>query len=179
MNRQATISTRSSDRLSAFRVVGIAEAVGGELRADGIWLALNRTGITGPVFEYRRSWHQGDMQSSGFSWPVVSERLWASVLFSGVDRAQSSRIRELVLDRCEEHQPLIEAGFRRDSPESASLSTMEREVLVHLKTNMTERAIGELLGRSRHTIHTHVRSIYSKLQVRSRSELIYAFGLRP
>ena len=52
------------------------------------------------------------------------------------------------------------------------LSSTEQQVLDHLRRGRTERETAEHLGRSRHTVHVHVKSIYRKLGVYSRRELM-------
>ncbi len=53
-----------------------------------------------------------------------------------------------------------------------SLSGAERRVLQRLRLLETERQAAEALGRSPNTIHVHVKSIYRKLRVTKRSELL-------
>lgn len=53
-----------------------------------------------------------------------------------------------------------------------SLSATERLVLQRLRLQETEREAAEALGRSPNTIHVHVKSIYRKLRVTKRSELL-------
>jgi len=55
------------------------------------------------------------------------------------------------------------------------LSDTEKQVFECLRAGMTEREVGDELGRSRHTVHVHVKSIYRKLGVYSRRELIQKF----
>ena len=52
------------------------------------------------------------------------------------------------------------------------LSSTERRVLQRLRLQETERQAAEALGRSPNTIHVHVKSIYRKLRVTKRSELL-------
>lgn len=59
--------------------------------------------------------------------------------------------------------PAAEAG------EDYGLTDREREVLEHLVKGLTMRQVAEELGVSFHTINNHVRNIYRKLHVRSRS----------
>ena len=57
-----------------------------------------------------------------------------------------------------------------------SLSVRELEVLRLLATGLTDAQIAEQLVLSLHTIHAHLRTIYSKLGVTSRSAATrYAF----
>ena len=53
------------------------------------------------------------------------------------------------------------------------LSEREGEVLRLIVKGFTYAEIAELLGVSAHTVTTHVRGIYRKLEVHSRSEAVY------
>lgn len=52
------------------------------------------------------------------------------------------------------------------------LSPREAEVVKLLFAQHTERRIARELGISRHTVHSHLRRIYRKLDVRSRTALL-------
>ena len=55
----------------------------------------------------------------------------------------------------------------------ATVSRTESEVLRHLlRGGVTERQVAHAMHRSPHTIHVHVKSIYRKLSVSSRKELL-------
>lgn len=54
----------------------------------------------------------------------------------------------------------------------AKLSPMERTILNHLRSDLTEREVAHRLRRSPHTIHVHVKNIYRKLDVTSRKQLM-------
>jgi len=58
------------------------------------------------------------------------------------------------------------------SPQPA-LSNREIEVLEQVVKGFTYSEIGELLGITTHTVTTHVRRIYRKLEVRSRGEAVF------
>ncbi len=58
----------------------------------------------------------------------------------------------------------------------AKLSKTERQVLNYLRSNMTERQIANALNRSPHTVHVHVKSIYRKLDISSRKQLMDIFN---
>lgn len=51
------------------------------------------------------------------------------------------------------------------------LSRTERQVLQYLFTPATERQIAQSIHRSPHTVHVHVKNIYRKLGINSRSQL--------
>ncbi len=55
------------------------------------------------------------------------------------------------------------------------LSTRQREILGHILDGLAERDIAKALHRSVHTVHTHVRQIYSAFDVSSRGELMALF----
>jgi DNA-binding NarL/FixJ family response regulator len=70
--------------------------------------------------------------------------------------------------------------FRAPAPPASSageeapgLTERKHEVLALLVKGFTFSEIGELLGISAHTVTTHVKHIYGKLEVRSRAEAVY------
>lgn len=52
------------------------------------------------------------------------------------------------------------------------LTPREQEVLDHLAKGFLYKEIAEALGISYDTVHAHIRRIYEKLQVRSRTEAV-------
>ena len=56
------------------------------------------------------------------------------------------------------------SNFKPASPET-ELTERETEVLKHLANGLSRQEAADLLHLSKHTINTHVRSIYQKLQV--------------
>ncbi len=62
------------------------------------------------------------------------------------------------------------AAAPSDTPE---LSAREREVLTFIVKGFTYAEIARLLELSTHTVATHVRRIYGKLEVHSRGEAVY------
>ena len=58
------------------------------------------------------------------------------------------------------------------SPMPQGLSPREREVLPYLTADLTAREIGERLFVSEHTVKSHLKSIYAKLEVRSRAAAV-------
>ena len=67
----------------------------------------------------------------------------------------------------------IVQSFQRPAPvphESASLSPREAEVLELLAKGFLYKEIAHQTGLTYATVHTHIRHIYEKLQVRSRTE---------
>jgi len=57
--------------------------------------------------------------------------------------------------------------------EGPRLTPREREALELIVKGLTYQEVAEALGISRHTATSHIRAIYRKLEVRSRSEAVY------
>jgi len=69
-------------------------------------------------------------------------------------------------------------SFQRAGPASEpteNLSTREQEVLDCLSQGFLYKEIAEKLGISYETVHTYIRRIYEKLQVRTRTEAVAKF----
>lgn len=70
-------------------------------------------------------------------------------------------------------------SFQRPMPRAAEttaeLSPREREVLDLLAQGFLYKEIADRLGVSYETVHTHIRRIYEKLQVRTRTEAVAKF----
>jgi DNA-binding NarL/FixJ family response regulator len=56
---------------------------------------------------------------------------------------------------------------------NAKLTTRERDVLELLVKGLPYKEVGDLLGVTRNTVTSHVRSIYRKLEVTSRGEAVF------
>ena len=66
-------------------------------------------------------------------------------------------------------------SFNQERPAGADegmLSPREREVLEYLARGYLYKEIAAALGLGYDTVHTHIRRIYEKLQVRSRTEAV-------
>jgi DNA-binding NarL/FixJ family response regulator len=61
------------------------------------------------------------------------------------------------------------------SPQAENLSQREQEVLDCLSQGFLYKEIAEKLGISYETVHTYIRRIYEKLQVRTRTEAVAKF----
>jgi DNA-binding NarL/FixJ family response regulator len=61
------------------------------------------------------------------------------------------------------------------SPATESLSEREQQVLDLLSQGLIYKEIADKIGVSYETVHTYVRRIYEKLQVRTRTEAITKF----
>jgi DNA-binding NarL/FixJ family response regulator len=69
-------------------------------------------------------------------------------------------------------------SFQRSEPTtqpSENLSAREQEVLDHLSQGFLYKEIAEKMGISYETVHTYIRRIYEKLQVRTRTEAVAKF----
>lgn len=61
------------------------------------------------------------------------------------------------------------------APQTASLSPREREILILLAKGFRYKEIAEQLSISFDTVRAHLRNIYDKLQVRSRTEAVVKY----
>jgi len=69
-------------------------------------------------------------------------------------------------------------SFQKQSPAApagGALSAREQEVLDHLSQGFLYKEIADKLGISYETVHTYIRRIYEKLQVRTRTEAVAKF----
>ncbi len=69
-------------------------------------------------------------------------------------------------------------SFQKPAPSvhaTAELTPREREVLDYLAQGFLYKEIADKLGISYETVHTHIRRIYEKLQVRTRTEAVAKF----
>ncbi len=73
---------------------------------------------------------------------------------------------------------LVVQSFQKaapSSPATENLSAREQEVLDCLSQGFLYKEIAEKLGISYETVHTYIRRIYEKLQVRTRTEAVAKF----
>jgi DNA-binding NarL/FixJ family response regulator len=69
-------------------------------------------------------------------------------------------------------------SFQKESasvPAGEALSAREQEVLDHLSQGFLYKEIADKMGISYETVHTYIRRIYEKLQVRTRTEAVAKF----
>ncbi len=69
----------------------------------------------------------------------------------------------------------VVASFRRKTSVadlSLSLSTREEEILVHLTKGYSNKEIADILHLSIETVRSHLKNIYTKMHVRSRTEAV-------
>jgi len=69
--------------------------------------------------------------------------------------------------------PARAAAAGQAAAEEAGLSEREREVLVYIAKGFTVSEIADMLCLSSHTVATHVKHIYRKLAVHSRTEALF------
>jgi DNA-binding NarL/FixJ family response regulator len=63
--------------------------------------------------------------------------------------------------------------FQEDVPDQQLLlSQRETEIVKRVEEGLTYKEIGERLSISTHTVHTHIKNIYEKLQAKDRTEAI-------
>lgn len=74
----------------------------------------------------------------------------------------SSKIARMLVNSFEEPGP----------PEEAALSPRETEVLRMVAKGYRSKEIADALAISKPTVESHMRSVYRKLQVRSRAEAV-------
>lgn len=63
-------------------------------------------------------------------------------------------------------------AFHDSSDQDLLLSTREREVLQCIERGLSYKQIAEQLHISRHTVHSHIKHCYDKLQARDRQEAL-------
>ena len=66
-------------------------------------------------------------------------------------------------------------SMNKSSNETENLSAREQEILSHLAKGYRYKEIADKLFISKETVRTHLRNIYEKLQVRSRTEAVLKY----
>jgi len=100
-------------------------------------------------------------------------------------RTKSSELLQAILEVHKGGSPMtthiarkVTQSFQRAGPSSQpteNLSEREQEVLDCLSQGFLYKEIAEKLGISYETVHTYIRRIYEKLQVRTRTEAVAKF----
>lgn len=65
---------------------------------------------------------------------------------------------------------------RADAAQHDPLSARETEILRLVAKGLSFKEVGEVLSISSHTVITHIKRVYSKLEVHSRGEAVYEAG---
>lgn len=82
-----------------------------------------------------------------------------------------------------QNERVPEPGFQQDkitqktSPNAGSITDRELKVIQQVARGFTAQEIAAQMGISTHTVSTHVKRIYKKLHVHSRSEAVYEASL--
>jgi DNA-binding NarL/FixJ family response regulator len=84
----------------------------------------------------------------------------------------SPEIARRVVSFFHQSQPQVPPAKAPMDPGLEALATREREVLELLSKGFLYKEIGDQLGISAHTVNTHIRRIYEKLHVQSRSQAV-------
>jgi DNA-binding NarL/FixJ family response regulator len=100
-------------------------------------------------------------------------------------RTKSAELLEAIKDVLKGGSPMtthiarkVVQSFQQAHPSqqpTESLSAREKEVLDRLAEGLMYKEIAEKLGISYETVHTYIRRIYEKLQVRTRTEAVAKF----
>jgi DNA-binding NarL/FixJ family response regulator len=85
----------------------------------------------------------------------------------------SPRIARQVLMRFRPDERPVEEGAAADKAAAPSLSEREQETLQLITRGFSFDEIAELMNVSRNTVLTFVRRIYTKLEVRSKTEAVF------
>lgn len=92
-------------------------------------------------------------------------------------RAAAQLLRAFREDQNRPASNSVEHAGARSNPvakaEDFGLTARERETLETLARGFTQREVAEILGVSPHTVVSHVKAIYQKMSVNSRSEAVY------
>jgi DNA-binding NarL/FixJ family response regulator len=102
------------------------------------------------------------------------EQRGASVLSEGVSRAQLQAALRTVAVGLAVRDPAVPSHLQRTPQvsETDELTPRERELLRVLGEGLGNREIARALGLTDHTVKFHLRSIYAKLGVRTRTEAV-------
>ena len=74
-----------------------------------------------------------------------------------------------------EHAPALEQAEKTDIEENLNLSPREKEIFALLLKNMPLKTIAMELGISFNTVNSHYRSIYRKLGITSKGDLLIKY----
>lgn len=101
--------------------------------------------------------------------PIIARQILARFRQSGANSPE----RGSTAEPAKEPGPTAVGARRSPSPDTALLSTREKEVLDLIVRGFTTQEIAKLMALSPFTVRTFVRRVYSKLKVTSKAEAIY------
>lgn len=163
----ARVFDSKSTRLQARRAGADRTLLGSELLEDRQWV---REPMFGEVLDPLGLRHRlyGGIAEGGLDICLLLDR--------GPDAGDFGERERLLLS---EGLPRVRWFFRRlardfglHTASSASLTPRERETLDMLRGGSSEKVIARAMGLSVHTVHGYVKSLYRKLGVNSRAELL-------
>jgi DNA-binding NarL/FixJ family response regulator len=104
---------------------------------------------------------------------VRPERLLEPIMEAAPRAALSP---ESLLARVKSHfKELLRGGGGEDASGLGKLTRREREVLVLLTRGCADKEIAQFLGLSIWTVHGHIKSIFERLHVRTRTEAVVRY----
>jgi DNA-binding NarL/FixJ family response regulator len=90
--------------------------------------------------------------------------------------ARSTLSTEGLLSRVKSHfKELLRSRADEDASGLSKLTRREREVLVLLSRGCVDKEIAQSLGISIWTVHGHIKNIFERLQVRTRTEAVVRY----
>jgi len=167
-----------------------ARAVGRSATPEVLLLDVRLPGLSGPegIPDLRALWPQASivMLTSMEDEATVVEALAAGAVGYVLKRTPPARLLEAVREVAEGGSPMSPEIARRvvgllqrpggvraaARDESLSLSPQERRLLELLSEGHSYQSAGEALGISVNTVRKHIRNLYEKLQVHTRSEAV-------
>lgn len=72
-------------------------------------------------------------------------------------------------------QDLLQLRSQRENPALTRLTQRERETLEYLSKGFVDKEIAQAMGISAWTVHGHIKSIFERLQVRTRTEAVIRY----
>jgi DNA-binding CsgD family transcriptional regulator len=150
------------DRLPRWRVVEliVTQLCGDLVKTKALWLQAREV-------EYQQSC--GEVRESNVEPPELPSP--APALEDGTDLRPASRPREPEVGRDLLRASVGARPWTSSRPYIASLSAVERNVANGVAEGLTNRQIAARLFLSSHTVNSHLRSIFMKLNIHTRAEL--------
>lgn len=157
-----------------------------ELRPDIVLMDINLPGMNGiecvKVLRTKMSSVQVVMLTVYEDNKRIFESLSAGAVGYLLKTTPGNQILELLMDVSEGGAPMsasiarkVVQSFKSEKQAIEHLTERENEILRLLATGMLNKEIGDTLFISVDTVKSHVRSIYHKLQVRTRTEAVIRY----